>query len=107
MFKQPRSGGMRRRAALLLVCSIGLGAVFGPSLPAAAQGYPNRPVRIIVPYGPGGVADVTMRLIAQKLGERLGQQFIIDNRPGAGGILAAKSTIRSEEHTSELQSLAY
>jgi tripartite-type tricarboxylate transporter receptor subunit TctC len=58
--------------------------------PAVAQsGYPNRPVRILVPYGPGGVADTTVRLLAQKLNERLGQQFVIENRPGAGGILAA------------------
>jgi tripartite-type tricarboxylate transporter receptor subunit TctC len=61
-------------------------------LAAAAQsGYPNRPVRIIVPYGAGGVADLTMRIVADKLGEKLGQQFIIDNRPGAGGIVAAKA----------------
>jgi tripartite-type tricarboxylate transporter receptor subunit TctC len=62
-------------------------------LPTSAQaqsGYPNRPVRIIVPYGPGGVADVTTRILAQKLGERFGHQFVIENRPGAGGIVAQK-----------------
>ena len=53
--------------------------------------YPTRPVRIIVPYGPGGIADVMMRLAAQKLSERMGQQFIIDNRPGAGGVLGARA----------------
>lgn len=57
----------------------------------AQPGYPNRPVRIIVPYGPGGVADTTMRIIADKLSQKLGQQFIVDNRPGAGGIVAAKA----------------
>ena len=62
--------------------------------PARAQ-YPDRPVRIILPYGPGGVADVTTRLVAQKLSERLGRQFIVDNRPGAGGIVAAQSVISS------------
>ena len=48
-------------------------------------------MRIIVPYGPGGVADTTMRIIADKLTQKLGQQFIVDNRPGAGGIVAAKA----------------
>ena len=58
---------------------------------ASQPGYPSRPVRIIVPYGPGGVADTTMRIIADKLTQKLGQQFIVDNRPGAGGIVAAKA----------------
>jgi tripartite-type tricarboxylate transporter receptor subunit TctC len=52
---------------------------------ARADTYPERPVRIIVPYGPGGIADVTMRLVAQNLSTRLGQQFFIENRPGAAG----------------------
>jgi tripartite-type tricarboxylate transporter receptor subunit TctC len=56
--------------------------------PAAAE-YPERPVRIIIPYGPGGVGDVTTRLVGDKLGKRLGQQFVVDNRPGAGGVVAA------------------
>ena len=56
-----------------------------------SRAIPNRPVRILVPYGPGGVADTTTRLLAQKLQERLGQQFVIDNRPGAGGIVASKA----------------
>lgn len=59
----------------------------------AEPGYPSRPVRIVVGFGPGGVADVTMRMLAQKLSERLGQQFIIDNRPGAGGILAHRAVL--------------
>ena len=59
----------------------------------AEPGYPGRPVRIMVGFGPGGVADVTMRMLAQKLSERLGQQFIIDNRPGAGGILAHRAVL--------------
>jgi tripartite-type tricarboxylate transporter receptor subunit TctC len=59
--------------------------------PAHAESYPERTVRIIVPYGAGGIADVTMRLVAQKLTGRFGQQFIIDNRPGAGGAVGVKA----------------
>jgi tripartite-type tricarboxylate transporter receptor subunit TctC len=55
------------------------------------QAYPSHPVRIVVPYGPGGIADVTMRLVAKKLSDHFGQQFFIDNRPGAGGILGMKA----------------
>ena len=62
------------------------------AVPAAqADAYPSRPVRIIVPYGPGGIADVTMRMVAQNLSQHLGQQFFIENRPGAGGIVGMQS----------------
>src|SRR5690348_11338533 len=68
----------------------------GLASPAGAQlKYPEKPVRFVLSYGPGGVADVTTRLIAQKLGERMGQNFIIENKPGAGGILAAKAVLSS------------
>ncbi len=65
---------------------------FGRGTRAQAN-YPERPVRIILPYGPGGVADVSTRLVAAKLSERMGQNFFIDNRPGAGGIVAAKAAL--------------
>ena len=52
---------------------------------ARAQTYPRRPVRIIVPFAPAGAPDIVARLMGQWLSERLGQQFVIDNRPGAGG----------------------
>jgi tripartite-type tricarboxylate transporter receptor subunit TctC len=60
---------------------------------ARAQAYPSRPVRIILPFGAGGVADVTSRLAAEKLGDKLGQRFVIENQPGAGGINAARSVL--------------
>ena len=63
------------------------------ALPANAQTYPDRPVKIVLPFGAGGVADVSSRIIADKLGERLGQRFVIENMPGAGGIAAAKAVL--------------
>ena len=68
-----------------------LSAFLAPIAAQAQSGYPDHPVRIIVPYGPGGVADVTTRIIAQRLSEKLGQQFVVENRPGAGGIVAAQA----------------
>ncbi len=64
------------------------------AMPAVAQtvsDYPNRPVVLIVPYGAGGVADVGMRILGEKLSGRLKQQFVIENRPGAAGIVAAEA----------------
>ncbi len=62
---------------------------------AGAQSYPVRPVRIMSGFPPGGVNDTYARLIAQWLSERLGQQFIVENRPGAGGTIAAESLARA------------
>jgi tripartite-type tricarboxylate transporter receptor subunit TctC len=61
----------------------------------AQSGFPTRAIRIIVPYGAGGVGDVTMRILAQKMAEHFGKQIIIENRPGAGGLLAAKAVLDS------------
>jgi tripartite-type tricarboxylate transporter receptor subunit TctC len=62
--------------------------------PARAQGkYPDHPIRMILPFAAGGVADITSRLVAEKLGEKLGQRFIVENMPGAGGIAAARAAL--------------
>ena len=60
------------------------------SSPAQAQDWPNRPVKIIVPFAPGGNADGMARIIGQRLGEVLGQQFVVENRTGAGGTIAVR-----------------
>jgi tripartite-type tricarboxylate transporter receptor subunit TctC len=81
----------------MTVRTVGLAAValisaFALVAPAAAeQPYPNKPVHLIVPYGPGGVADVGMRILSDKLSRKFNQQVVVDNRPGAGGIVAAKA----------------
>jgi putative tricarboxylic transport membrane protein len=75
-------------------------AVAMPSI-ARAQTYPSRPIRFILPFGAGGVADITSRLAAEKLGEKLGQRLVVENQPGPGGIAAARSvtTAAPDGHT--------
>jgi tripartite-type tricarboxylate transporter receptor subunit TctC len=77
--------------------NLAAGAVAVPAMPsiAKAQSYPTRPVRIIVGYPAGGVSDIFARLLGQWLSERLGQPFIVENRPGAGGIIAVDSVVRA------------
>jgi len=63
--------------------------------PALSQGYPNRPVRLIVPYSAGGATDIVARIMAQRLPEFLGQQVVIDNRPGAGGLIGTDTVAKA------------
>ena len=75
-------------------------AAGAPALPAVSRvaralGYPNRPVRIVVGFPAGGTADIGARLIGQWLSERLGQQFIVENRPGAATTLATEAVVRA------------
>ncbi len=77
---------------------LGVAACWHQAVCAAdpAAGYPSRPVRLIVGQPPGGNADTTARVYAQKLGERFGMQFVVDNRGGAGGVIATELTVRAQ-----------
>ncbi len=73
-----------------------VGALAIAPLTAHAQGkYPDKPVKLVLPFGAGGVADITARLVAEKLSEKLGQRFVVENNPGAGGITAARAVLQS------------
>jgi tripartite-type tricarboxylate transporter receptor subunit TctC len=90
---------MRHKPTVLLTTLGLLLALAGVLLPAtisAADSYPTKPVRLIIPFPPGGSNDIVGRLIATKLTERLGKQVIVDNRGGAGGVLGSEQAAKSE-----------
>ena len=79
---------------IALIASIGLfAAAFGGGAPA--RSYPSKPIRLVLGVGTGGVGDVTMRLFAQQMSRSLGQQIVVDNRPGAGGVAAAMAVVNA------------
>jgi tripartite-type tricarboxylate transporter receptor subunit TctC len=82
---------VRRTAA---IAAIALAPLLSPSV-GAAQDYPNRPVKVIVPFGAGGPADVFARVMAQHLGEALKQNFVVENRPGAGAVIGTVEAVRA------------
>jgi tripartite-type tricarboxylate transporter receptor subunit TctC len=86
---------MFRRTAIVLL-ALGLFASAAPPSPASALDYPTRPVRFIVGYPAGGSTDIIARLIGQKLSERLGQQFVIENKPGAGNNIGTETVVRAD-----------
>jgi tripartite-type tricarboxylate transporter receptor subunit TctC len=75
------------------ICAVAL-ALAAPS--TLAQGYPARPVKIVVPFAAGGVADITARVLSQKMSEAMGQQVLVENRPSAGGIVASEAVAKAE-----------
>jgi tripartite-type tricarboxylate transporter receptor subunit TctC len=93
MADRRQRNSLNRRGAL--AAAMAFAALLPMPQIARAQNYPSRPVRLILPFGAGGVADVTARIVTEKLGEKLGQRFVIENMPGAGGINAARAVLSS------------
>src|ERR1700719_4341919 len=83
-----------RRTAIGLI-AMGTSA-FATRRSAAALDYPTRPVRFVVGYPPGGATDILARLVGQRLSEKLGQQFVIENRPGAGNNIGTETAVNAE-----------
>jgi len=80
----------------LTLCIASLMLSFLSIQAATAQTFPNKPIKIVVPFGAGGVADLTARTVAQKLSESMGQPVVIDNKPGAGGVAAGDLVAKAE-----------
>ena len=75
---------------------LGLALCLAMTVPATAADYPDKPVRIVVPFPPGGTSDVLARIVATGLSERMGQQFVVDNRPGASGVIGTSMVAKAE-----------
>jgi tripartite-type tricarboxylate transporter receptor subunit TctC len=87
---------MASRRAAIGLAAIGLSALIWPAGGASALDYPTRPVRFVVGYPAGGATDIIARLIGQRLSERLGQQFVIENKPGAGNNIGTEAVVNAE-----------
>lgn len=85
---------MRHSVKTLCAMAVVIASVFSAAL-AAAQTYPAKPIRLIIPFPPGGSNDIVGRLIASQLSERLGKQVVVDNRAGAGGVVGTESAAKS------------
>src|ERR1041384_6246280 len=86
-------GGSMVKFKLIGACAMALGL----ATPASAQDYPNRPIRLIVSFGPGGGADIVGRILGQAITERLGHAVVIETRPGAAGTIGNELVARAEK----------
>jgi tripartite-type tricarboxylate transporter receptor subunit TctC len=85
--------GLMKRFAILFAAMLCLTS--GIAFAQAPEKYPSKPVKIIVPYAPGGATDIVARILAEQMGKRLGQSFYVENKPGAFGIVAIEDMVRS------------
>ncbi|MET0721918.1 MAG: tripartite tricarboxylate transporter substrate binding protein [Tardiphaga sp.] len=92
MHRVSRRNGLFK--AMRFSAALGAAVLFA-SAAFAQSGYPTRPIRVIVPFAAGGVADITIRIVAESLGQKMGQRFIVENMPGAGGVAAARAVTSS------------
>jgi hypothetical protein len=79
----------------MLIIALIAAFVCAPNTPSAAEDYPVRPITLVVPYPPGGEVDAMGRIVAQKLSAALSQQVIIENRPGAGGVIRTRAAAKA------------
>ena len=85
---------MRSKASILRAAALALAVAIAGLGPVRGQAaYPSQPIRLIIPFGAGGVADTTSRLVADRLGDKLGQRVVVENNPGGGGIAAARAAL--------------
>lgn len=95
-FNTSKAAGLfRRRGALAASVAVAL-ALALPGAVAAQDKYPSRDITLVLPFGPGGIADITARVVADSLGKKLGRQIVIMNQPGAGGATAARAALNAE-----------
>ena len=95
MARQSRDGKRRKRRLAKIVLRALAGTLAAAAAVGNAQNYPVKPVRIIVPYPPGGATDIFARILGARLTETLGQQVVVEQRPGAAGVIGAEAAARA------------
>ena len=86
----------RLRGQLSLACMLAFALAGTTATPVHAQSYPNKSIKLVVPFGPGGPTDVSARIVAQVVQSALGQGVVIENRPGAGGAIGSRSVANAD-----------